>query len=116
MEEKQSVKKGYVYMLRCEDGSLYTGITTDPARRWKEHREGRRGAKYTKAHRIEEPVLLFETEDLKVAAKYEYRIKKLEKGRKEELVLHPDLLGRFFPKLYEDHPALPLDPSDPPRG
>ena len=38
----------YVYMLRCEDGSLYTGITTDLARRFEEHRNGK-GAKYTRS-------------------------------------------------------------------
>ena len=48
----------YVYMLRCNDGSLYTGVTTDIERRVKEHNgEGAKGkgAKYTKARR---PVVL----------------------------------------------------------
>ena len=38
----------YVYMLRCGDGSLYTGSTTDVARRLREHQNGT-GAKYTRA-------------------------------------------------------------------
>ena len=37
----------YLYILRCGDGTLYTGITTDVARRFATHREGR-GAKYTR--------------------------------------------------------------------
>lgn len=37
----------YLYILRCRDGSLYTGITTDVARRLAAHREGK-GAKYTR--------------------------------------------------------------------
>ena len=43
--------KYYVYILECEDGSLYTGISTDPERRFKEHKSGMLGAKYTKAHK-----------------------------------------------------------------
>ena len=41
--------KYYVYILECEDGSLYTGISTNPARRFKEHKSGKLGAKYTKS-------------------------------------------------------------------
>ena len=39
----------YVYMLRCADGSLYTGIAADVERRFEEHKSGR-GAKYTRSH------------------------------------------------------------------
>ncbi len=39
----------YVYVLECEDGSLYTGVTKDPARRLAEHRDG--GCRYTRARR-----------------------------------------------------------------
>ncbi|MEP4523110.1 MAG: GIY-YIG nuclease family protein, partial [Alloalcanivorax venustensis] len=38
-------------MLRCADGSLYTGVTTDVLRRWQEHNGGPRGARYTRARR-----------------------------------------------------------------
>ena len=49
----------YVYMLRCGDGSLYTGITTDPVRRFAEHQgQGGRGAKYTAARRAVRMFLL----------------------------------------------------------
>ncbi|MGB1409530.1 GIY-YIG nuclease family protein, partial [Alloalcanivorax venustensis] len=41
----------WVYMLRCADGSLYTGVTTDVLRRWQEHNDGPRGARYTRARR-----------------------------------------------------------------
>ena len=40
----------YVYILRCRDGSLYTGYSTDPERRLKEHQEGN-GARYTRGRR-----------------------------------------------------------------
>ena len=39
----------WVYMLRCRDGSLYTGVTTDVERRFAQHRVGT-GAKYTRSH------------------------------------------------------------------
>ena len=43
----------YIYMVRCEDGSHYTGITTDPRRRMREHvLRLTPGAKYTKSHRV----------------------------------------------------------------
>ena len=41
----------HVYILRCADGTLYTGVTTDLARRVKEHNESPEGAKYTRARR-----------------------------------------------------------------
>jgi putative endonuclease len=40
-----------VYLLECADGTFYTGVTTDMARRLIEHNEGTKGAKYTKARR-----------------------------------------------------------------
>ena len=40
----------YLYLLECEDGSLYTGITTDVDRRFAEHLSGK-GARYTRSHR-----------------------------------------------------------------
>ena len=43
-------KEWFVYMIRCMDSSLYTGITTDVKRRYEEHEKGR-GAKYTKVRK-----------------------------------------------------------------
>lgn len=43
-------KAYFVYLLECRGGRIYTGITTDVARRLKEHRGGRRGARFTRAH------------------------------------------------------------------
>jgi putative endonuclease len=81
----------YVYMLRCADNSLYTGITTDISRRVKEHNKSNKlGAKYTRARR---PVILVYQQDClsrSDAASNEYRLKKLNKKSKEALV---DTLG-----------------------
>jgi putative endonuclease len=75
----------YVYVLRCSDGTLYTGYTTDPERRAAEHDDGD-GAKYT---RCRTPVDLVHTEafDSRSAAMArEHEIKQLSRAEKERLV------------------------------
>jgi len=78
----------FVYILRCADNSLYTGITIDVARRLNEHNGlGALGAKYTKVRR---PVRLVYEEKVasrSAASKREYAIKKLKKYQKEVLIL-----------------------------
>ena len=73
----------FVYMLRCADGSLYTGITTDLPRRLAEHNgEGGLGARYTRSRR---PVALVYSEpaDHRAAAsRREAAIKRLDRTRK----------------------------------
>ena len=71
----------YVYMLRCGDGSLYTGSTTDVARRLREHQNGT-GAKYTRAR---PPVSLAYTEEASDQRR-EAAIKKLPRKRKLALI------------------------------
>ena len=46
----------YVYLLRCADATLYCGVTTDMERRLREHNAGSRGAKYTRARRLQREV------------------------------------------------------------
>jgi putative endonuclease len=78
----------YVYMLRCADKTLYTGVTTDLTRRVKEHNEHDKiGAKYSKARR---PVsLVYHEESLtrSDAQKREAAIKKMPKALKEQLIV-----------------------------
>ena len=77
----------YVYILRCEDDTLYTGITTDVKRRFTEHREDKvKGAKYTKAHKPKEIAAAWGVGTKSDASKLEYRIKKLGRAEKEELI------------------------------
>lgn len=86
----------YVYMLRCADDSLYTGITTDVARRYKEHSEGgAKGAKYTKNHAPKEIAAVWRTENRSVASKLEWRLKHLTKAQKEILCKEPERLLEF---------------------
>lgn len=75
----------YVYMLRCGDGSLYTGSTTDVERRLREH-QGGTGARYTRSH---PPVTLAYTEevpDRSAAQRREAAIKKLPRAQKLKLI------------------------------
>jgi len=75
----------FIYMLRCSDDTLYTGITTDIQRRIKEHNFSDKGAKYTKLRR---PVILVYSEASKSrssASKREYEIKKMSREKKMKL-------------------------------
>ena len=84
----------YVYILRCRDGSLYTGIATDVARRFREHTEGRgKGAKYTANHTPVRVERVWAAEDRGAASRLEYRIKQLDHTQKERLIAAPGLLS-----------------------
>ena len=78
----------YIYMLRCEDNSIYTGITVDIKRRYKEHidKDKEKCAKYTLRHSVKNIEALWTTKDRKLASKLEYHIKRLTKYKKEELI------------------------------
>ena len=75
----------HVYIIECNDGSLYTGITNDLDKRITAHNDGR-GAKYTKTRR---PVNLRYSEaalDRRQASQREYVIKSLQKSAKIDLI------------------------------
>lgn len=76
----------YLYILRCADGSLYTGITTDLERRTHEHNQGKAGAKYTKARRPVELIYSEAVDSRSVAAKREAAIKKMSRQNKLALM------------------------------
>jgi putative endonuclease len=77
----------YLYLVRCRDGSLYTGITTDVARRLAEHRENDgTGAKYLRGRGPLKLVYQKKIGDKGLALAVEIRVKKLSRARKEELV------------------------------
>lgn len=85
-----------MYLLRCVDGSLYTGITTDLKRRFSEHVAGdKKGAKYTKTHAPEKVVAAWRVGNRSVASKFEWRIKHLTKQQKEALCEAPELVVEF---------------------
>ncbi len=76
----------FVYILRCADNSLYTGITTDVKRRVEEHNELNLGARYTRMRRPVTLVYQEEVESRSAASKREYLIKKMKKQQKEALL------------------------------
>lgn len=78
----------YVYMLRCGDGTLYTGITDDVERRLAAHRSGK-GAKYTRGRGPLELVYTEEQPDKSAALRREVQIKKLRREQKEALIAKP---------------------------
>ena len=75
----------YTYMMKCADGTLYTGWTTSVEKRLKAHNEGKNGAKYTKAKRPVELVYYEGYATKEEAMSREYAIKQLT--RKEKLAL-----------------------------
>lgn len=75
----------YVYVLRCGDGSLYTGYTTDVDRRIEQHRAGD-GAKYTRGRSPLELVHVEEYATRSAAMAREYEIKQLTRAGKEQLI------------------------------
>jgi len=75
----------YVYVLRCADETLYTGYTTDPERRVREHENGA-GAKYTRGRTPVELVHLEEFESKSDALSREYAIKQFSRDQKDQLV------------------------------
>lgn len=75
----------WVYMLRCRDGSLYTGVTTDVERRFAQHRAGT-GAKYTRSHPPEAVVYRETLPDKPAALRRELAIKRLDRSAKLRLI------------------------------
>ena len=71
----------YTYIVRCRDGSLYTGWSNDLEKRIREHNEGR-GAKYTKSRRPVALVYYEEYQTKEEAMRREYAIKKLRRREK----------------------------------
>lgn len=83
--KKNGAKRPCVYMLRCKDGSLYTGWTNDFEKRLAAHQNGK-GAKYTRSHLPVEPAYLEYLPDKIAATKREAQIKKLRPELKRKLL------------------------------
>jgi putative endonuclease len=75
----------FCYILECADGTFYTGWTTDPERRERQHNSGR-GARYTKSRCPVKLVFVEQQPDRSSAQKREYKIKKLTRARKKALI------------------------------
>lgn len=79
----------WVYLLRCADGTLYTGCTNDLSRRLAAHNSGK-GAKYTRSRRPVELVYREEVPDKSAALRREAAIKRLSRKEKLALIQRPE--------------------------
>jgi putative endonuclease len=75
----------YCYILKCADGNYYTGWSTDPERRARQHDNGK-GARYTRSRRPVSLVYVEECPDRAAAMKRERAIKALSRPQKEKLI------------------------------
>ena len=77
----------YVYLVRCNDDSLYTGITTDVTRRFQEHQaQGKKTAKYLRGKQPLSLVYVVGVDSKNEALQLENKIKKMTKDEKEKLI------------------------------
>ena len=76
----------YLYILKCADKTLYTGITVDLERRVNEHNSSKLGAKYTKARRPVELIYSKEFRNRVTASREEARVKSLTRKEKLEII------------------------------
>jgi putative endonuclease len=77
-------KPWFLYLIECQDGSIYTGITVDVAKRYIAHETGR-GAKYMRSHPPKRLLRVFEYASRSEASKAEYVIKQLSASEKRVL-------------------------------
>lgn len=82
-----SNKSWFVYLIECQDGSIYTGITVDAAARYAAHEQGK-GARYTRSHPPKGLLAVVEYPDRSTASKAEYAIKQLSSSEKREFAAH----------------------------
>ena len=100
-KDKQTSECSYVYMVMCEDESIYTGITKDVKARMREHyfKTGK-GAKYTRSRQVQRILMVWEAKSYSSAARLEYAIKRITRKQKLFLTENPEVGWKnFFPKL-----------------
>ena len=83
----RAAKRWHVYIVRCADGTLYTGVAVDVAKRIAEHNGTRaNGARYTRARRPVKLMYQEKTANRSAACKREYRIKQMSRRKKLALI------------------------------
>ena len=93
---QRAMSEWSVYLVRCGDGTLYTGIATDVERRLREHREGIRGAKYLRGRAPLTLHFQYRVGSRSQACKVEHHIRNLAKADKEDCARLP---GRIVDML-----------------
>lgn len=82
------MKPWYLYLVRCGDGSIYTGVSTDVSRRLAEHQSGRgKGARYLRGRGPLTLARKIRVGDKSTAFKLEWRVKKFSRTRKVDLIV-----------------------------
>ena len=84
-----------LYIVRCADNSLYTGIAADVGKRLAEHESGPRGAKYLRGRQPLKLEYTQEVGDRAVASRLEYRVKQLSRTQKEALIAGSESLDQL---------------------
>ncbi|MGB5915135.1 MAG: GIY-YIG nuclease family protein [Phormidesmis sp.] len=105
---KTGIHSWSLYLVRTRQDTLYAGISTDVAKRFAEHEKGKRGAKYLRARGPLQMVYTVEVGSHVLAAKVEYRFKKLTKEKKESVVAQAMPLGKLLRLLKLEEEALLL--------
>ena len=85
-----------VYLVRCADGTLYTGIATDVQRRFLEHQQGVIGSKYLRGRAPLSLIFQQPVGNRSQASKVEYFVRKLPKSDKEDLDRLPSRIGQLL--------------------
>ena len=81
-------KPWFTYMVRCCDGTIYTGVTTDPARRLAEHNSSRGGARYTRPRQPVRLVFIEPQPSRSLACRREFALKQMSAAEKNQLIDH----------------------------
>ncbi|MDX9874735.1 MAG: GIY-YIG nuclease family protein [Spongiibacteraceae bacterium] len=111
--ESRPLPRWLVYIIEATDGSLYTGVTTDLARRWRQHTSGR-GAKYFRGRAPARFVYVEDAHTRRSAASREVAIKRLSRAAKLALVSAPgNRLAALTAQLAEELAAAPPDATEP---
>ncbi|WP_246795705.1 GIY-YIG nuclease family protein [Burkholderia perseverans] len=109
----------FLYLIECDDGSVYTGITTDVDARFARHANGT-GARYTRSRKPRAVLAAFPLADRSIASRAEYWVKRLTPARKRELASGLRTLDSVLPAgvvaVLEAPAADALDPLDAPTG
>jgi putative endonuclease len=85
-----------LYLLRCADGSIYTGITTDVARRLGEHQSGPRGSKYLRSRRPLQLLYQRRIGNRSLASRLEYQVRNLARKCKDDVAAVDALIDGFL--------------------
>jgi putative endonuclease len=91
----------FLYLIECEDGSVYTGIAVDVDARFDAHCNGK-GARYTRSRKPVRLLASFELADRSSASRAEYRVKQLTAAQKRELASGARTLASVLPPVVEE--------------